>query len=111
MPEVYRPLMRLPSIRATRCVVCSKTWPLNQHHIAWRSWGELYEGGRRVEKPTVTLCGSGNASGCHGLAHQRMLHFRNNGGACEFLRTEVPTRYERALEADGWRPVRDWSEL
>ena len=73
--------------------------------------------GREVAKPTVRLCGSGNASGCHGLAHAGMLHFRwasaehtdrrtGNvlvGGHWEYLTTEEPTKYQMALAMGGWR--------
>lgn len=51
------------------------------------------------------LCGSGNASGCHGKAHANMLHFRNRGGRLEYLETDAPTKYEEALEMGGWREV------
>ncbi|MFR9169859.1 MAG: hypothetical protein ACLVKI_14535 [Gordonibacter urolithinfaciens] len=70
-----------------------------------------------MAKPTVRLCGSGNASGCHGLAHAGMLHFRwaaaehtdrltGNvlmGGHWEYLLTDEPTKYQAALAMGGWR--------
>lgn len=66
-------------------------------------------GGKVVEKPTVTLCGFGSnlcAEGyCHGRAHHRMLHFRNNGGVMEFAEFEEPTDYLTALREGEWRPV------
>lgn len=58
-----------------RCMVCGRP-ANNHHHIVPRSAGERSVDGRRLSKPTVLLCGSGNASGCHGLAHQHRLHFR-----------------------------------
>jgi hypothetical protein len=109
LDEIYWPLMHLPPetvevIENSRfCIVCGATWPLNRHHIVFRSAGELYEDGKKVPKPCITLCGSGNASGCHGLAHSRMLHFRNNGGMLECLMTPEPTRYHVALDMPGWR--------
>ena len=77
------------------------------------------------------LCGSGNASGCHGKAHQGRLHFRyvkqpwhegwkplrpqtfgyydgepSRGGHWEYLETKEPCKYQEALKIDGWKPLR-----
>lgn len=106
MDPILWPLMEGPSIKTDHCMICGRTWPLNQHHVVRRSAGQLWRGGKRLPKPTVTLCGSGNASGCHGLAHQNRLHFRVAGGWWEYLITDEPTGYADALGADGWRPVR-----
>ena len=83
LDPLYRPLMRSPSVRLSHCAICGRPAPLNQHHMVFRSAGELYRGGRKVPKPTLTLCGLGNnlrdANGryyCHGLAHHRMLQDR-----------------------------------
>lgn len=113
LPNIYRNLMDAPSIRSNRCAICGRAWPLNQHHIVWRSWGRLYdESGREVSKPTITLCGLGNvqrdADGrwyCHGRAHERMLHFKYEGGILWYLETYRPTSYLHALNMDGWREV------
>ena len=107
LAPIYWPLMSVPSVdTGGRCAVCGRYGPTEKHHIVWRSWGELYGQGRKLEKPTITLCGWGNTSGCHGLAHQRMLHFRvGESGRLEYLRTNSPVRYERALRMDGWREV------
>lgn len=70
------PLMEGPSVDAGRCVVCGAAWPLNRHHVVRRGAGRLWRDGREVPKPTLTLCGMGNASGCHALAHANRLHFR-----------------------------------
>lgn len=110
MPQLWRPLMDAPSVELDRCAVCGRAWPLNRHHVVPRSKGELWRDGRKVPKPTVTLCGSGNASGCHGLAHSGRLHFRCGGGALQFLLCPRPMRYEEALSvADGWRDA-GWFE-
>ena len=110
MPQLWRPLMDAPSVELDRCAVCGRAWPLNRHHVVPRSKGELWRDGRKVPKPTVTLCGSGNASGCHGLAHSGRLHFRCGGGALQFLLCPRPMRYEEALRvADGWRDA-GWFE-
>ncbi|WP_314785064.1 hypothetical protein [Olsenella uli] len=105
LPELLWPLMDGMSLTLDRCAVCGKPWPLNQHHVVRRGAGRLYRGGVEVSKPTVTLCGSGNASGCHGLAHANRLHFRW-AGRWEYLLCDEPTRYQEALEMDGWRAIR-----
>lgn len=106
MADMWRPLMDAPSIETRWCAVCGRTWPLNRHHMVARSAGKLYRDGAEVPKPTIVLCGSGNASGCHGLAHQHRLHFRWNGERVEYLLTSEPVGYLEALDMDGWRPVR-----
>ena len=129
LPEIYRPLMKAPSVTAPHCVVCGATDGLNQHHVVWRSWGNLFDQwGRKAKKPTVTLCGAGNASGCHKKAHDRKLHFRyvehdfmpprgsvnmngsvmvmgTKGGHLEFLETDT-TDYATALEERGWQHIK-----
>lgn len=120
MAPIWWPLMECPSIETPYCAVCGKTWPLNRHHLVKRSAGQLVRGGVVLPKPTIVLCGSGNTSGCHGLAHQGRLHFRwvesdagsegwylthIRGGHLEYLLTEEPEKYADALKMDGWRPV------
>lgn len=124
LPEILRPLMMGVSVETPHCAICGRTWPLQRHHIVRRSAGKLYRGGVELPKPTVMLCGSGNASGCHGLAHQNRLHFRwvrpreafnrptpQGSGHWEYLITDEPMRYQRALEMDGWRPLPDFDAL
>lgn len=113
-PELW-PLMKAPSVETPCCAVCGRPAPLERHHVVFRSEGELWRDGRRVPKPTVTLCGFGNVLAspdgrpyCHGLAHHRMLHFRWTGERLEYLRTDSPTKYCRALQMDGWRGLRQW---
>ena len=115
LARMYWPLMELESVEAERCAVCGRAYPLERHHIVKRSAGVLSgPDGRPLPKPTVTLCGFGNnlmdADGrvyCHGAAHHGMLHFRNNGGRMEYLRTD-PMPYLAALGIeDGWEEV--WS--
>lgn len=133
LPEIYRPLMEAPTMMAGRCYICGRHEPLNQHHIVWRSWGNMYRDGLELRKPTITLCGFGNnlrdGNGryyCHGLAHHRMLHFRwvpsnkpptlrrpfnlHGAGRLEYLITEEPTDYQDALEMDGWDEIKLVSE-
>lgn len=123
LDRVYQPLMQAPTIRLDRCAICGRTWPLNQHHLVWRSWGNLYRDGVLVKKPTITLCGDGNnlygldANGnrvkwCHGKAHHRYIHFRwaphpeyANAGHLEYIELDEPTKYQDAVAMDGWRPL------
>lgn len=121
LPEYLKPLMMGYSIDTPYCAVCGKAYPLNRHHIVKRSAGKMYKDGVEIPKPTIMLCGSGNTSGCHGLAHQNRLHFRwveedtsagdwygthVKGGHWEYLITDEPTKYLKALEMDGWKPIR-----
>lgn len=114
--ELDKPMMGKPSVKAEHCLVCGRTWPLEQHHVVFRSAGEWVRNGREVQKPTVTLCGFGNnlkdANGrylCHGLAHHRRLHFRwvegdyFAEGHWEYLITKHPTKYQTALSMPGWK--------
>ena len=129
LPEMYRPMMGKPSVRTARCAVCGRPFPLEQHHIVRRGAGKLFEGGREVPKPTVTLCGFGSnlmdADGrefCHGLAHHNRLHFRwaesappspdgrdaeclgeAGMGHWEFILLDEPAPYLEALGREGWR--------
>lgn len=112
LDEMYWPLMELGSVDGGCCAVCGRARPTELHHFVWRSWGQLYRGGRRVEKPVVRLCGFGSnlkdADGrcyCHGRAHHRMLHFRNGGGVLEFAEFDAPTDYLTALAEGEWTPV------
>lgn len=112
LDPMYWPLMELPSVNPPFCAVCGRSRPTELHHFVWRSWGQFYRDGKRMEKPIVRLCGFGSnledADGvpyCHGRAHHRMLHFRNNGGVMEFAEFAEPTDYLTALRDGEWRPV------
>lgn len=138
LPEMLWPLMESPTHKADHCFICGRTAPLEQHHIVRRGAGELIKDGRKLRKPTITLCGFGNnlrdADGrfyCHGLAHHGMLHFRvaeversNRAGKpkkryrggdtfaltdkvkkLQFLVTSEPTKYQDALQMEGWQNV------
>ena len=111
MPEIYRPLMQCPTIRLGRCAVCGRTYPLEQHHLVWRSQGKLFKEGKELPKPTITLCGFGNnlydadkRPYCHGRVHSHMLHFKWDDGLYA-LETAEPVEYVKALGMDGWNPV------
>ena len=96
MNELQKPLFAAPSIESESCPFCGKP-ATNRHHIVPRS-----QGGSKGA--TVTVCGMGNASGCHGLIHAHRLHLRFIEGRWEYLRTE-PMKYEKALEMEGWLPL------
>lgn len=129
LPEILRPLMLAPSITTPVCAICGRPAPLNQHHVVRRGAGKLYRMGYEVPKPTITLCGFGNALTdadgryyCHGLAHHQMLHFRwvparvadefreevppFGAGHLEYCRTKEPTEYAEVLRRRRkWRKV------
>jgi hypothetical protein len=119
LPELLQPLMKGCSLRLDHCAICGRTYPLNQHHIVRRGAGKMFREGHELKKPTITLCGNGNTSGCHGLAHQNRLHFRwvqaetgvdfrktaFGSGHWEYLITDKPTKYQDALEMEGWMRV------
>lgn len=96
--ETNRHLLCKPSLTRAWCVVCGKK-ATNQHHVIVKGMG----GSRYAAQiPTVSLCGMGNASGCHGLAHSGKLHFDYRDGWV-YLLTE-PCTYQEALGKEGWRP-------
>ena len=97
-----RPLLGKPSIYAPYCVVCGRP-ATNQHHVIIKGMGGMDKATER-RVPTLTLCGMGNTSGCHGLAHQMRLHFRYRKG-WECIITAEPCDYQTALESDGWRRI------
>ena len=112
LPLIYHDLMKSPSVILDHCAICGRPTPLNNHHMVFRSAGELIKDGKKLEKPLITLCGFGNnlkdADGryyCHGLAHHRMLHFRHTT-QLEYLLTDEPCRYDEALSMPGWKAVR-----
>ena len=119
MAPMWWPLMDGVTIRSDRCAVCGRS-PVQMHHVVKRSAGKLYRNGIEVPKPLIPLCGLGNSSGCHGLAHQGRLHFRwvesdagsegwylthVQGGHWEYLLTDAPVKYLDALKMDGWRAM------
>ena len=95
MNELERALYSAPSIHTPYCVFCGRP-ATNDHHVVFRS-----QGGK--DGATISVCGMGNACGCHGLLHQRKLHVRFIDGNWEYLRTPEPTKYQNALEMKGWR--------
>ena len=96
-------------MKGQHCMVCKRRGILNNHHAVPRSAGELYQRGVKQKKPLITLCGSGNTSGCHGKAHQGLLHFDFRDGMWWFLMLDEPVDRLTALDMDGWEPI-DYSE-
>ena len=96
MNLLEKALMDKPSIEQQYCPFCGRP-ATNRHHIVARSQGG-------TDGPTVTVCGMGNASGCHGLFHSHRLHLRYTD-RWEYLRTKEPTKYQTALNMEGWRPL------
>ena len=117
LDEIYWPLMDAPTVKLECCAICGRVFPTNEHHIVWRSWGQLIgPNGKPRRKPTVTLCGMGNnlygtapdgtrVMWCHGKAHHRYIHFRNDRGQLEYIELPEPTKYQEALALDGWRSL------
>ena len=96
MNELEKALFYAPSLVSDTCVICGKP-ATNQHHVVFRSQGGS-------DGATVSVCGFGNASGCHGKLHHRTLHLRYTD-RWQFLETDKPTKYQTALSMDGWRDV------
>lgn len=89
--------MNRPSIKSDYCVFCGR--PKNsEHHVVPRS-----QGGSKGA--TLSVCGFGNESGCHGLLHSHNLHvnFDEDLNSWIYLYTPVPTKYEKALQMSGWK--------
>ena len=89
-------LMEAPSIIDSFCVFCGKP-ATNNHHVVPRSRGGTHG-------PVLSVCGMGNASGCHGKLHAHTLHVRYRDG-WEYLETKESMKYQDALEQEGWKPL------
>lgn len=77
MTHDERDLLGLPSHDSVRCLACGG-WANNHHHVIPKRMGGRNKAIERLI-PTVSLCGFGNASGCHGLAHAGKLRFWYDG--------------------------------
>lgn len=99
MNDLRAELLGKPSMIRRHCVVCGLP-ATNKHHVIPKGMG-----GTRLEPriPKLSLCGMGNASGCHGMAHSGRLHFKWDGTRWMF-RTTDGCSYQEALELDGWLP-------
>lgn len=94
--DLTAPMLGRPSLHSPYCVVCGAP-ATNQHHVIIKGMG-----GSKRQIPTVSLCGLGNTSGCHRLAHAMRLHFRYTD-TWEYIILPKPTNYADALECEGWR--------
>lgn len=102
LPLMWHRLMDAPDMTGMHCMVCKRFGILNNHHAVPRSAGELFDCGRKRKKPLITLCGSGNTSGCHGKAHHGLLHFDFRDGDWFYLEVPEPVDRLTALDMDGW---------
>lgn len=101
MNELEKALYNAPSIDTAWCPFCG--FPAqNKHHIVPRSRGGTHGA-------TVNVCGMGNASGCHGLLHAHKLHMKYENGTWYYLRTSEPTKYQTALQMEGWKELGNWN--
>lgn len=96
-------LLGKPSIETELCPFCGRL-ATNRHHIVPKGMG-----GTKSERdiPTVTVCGMGNAGGCHGRLHSRDIEMDWDDEARWWV-----YRRPHAMDAS-WRPVpRDgfWGE-
>lgn len=94
-------ILDAPSITGSRCCVCGRPAD-NNHHVIAKGMG-----GSKLEKriPTVILCGMGNTSGCHGLAHSGRLFFDYRNGRWMCLESDRPMKLQDAINSEGWRPI------
>lgn len=104
MNERQRRLMGKPSIESVLCPFCGRV-ATNRHHIVPRSAGG-------AKGPTVNVDGMGNASGCHKLLHDHVLHidYDDDADCWVYLRTDEPMKDEKADMLGGWRPVGSWDD-
>lgn len=86
--EWERGLLGKPSVCVDECAVCGRK-ATNHHHVIIKGMGGTSPEIER-EIPTITLCGMGNASGCHGLAHKHKLHFGFDSRGWVYLYTKEP---------------------
>lgn len=94
-----------PSIETELCPFCGRM-ATNRHHIIPKGLG-----GSKREKdiPTVTVCGMGNASGCHGKLHGnggRIYLDWNDDGFWEWCNAPG-MRYEQARATCEWHRVKE----
>lgn len=108
-----RGLLDRPSVDSGRCAVCGMAAGDRHHVIPKRMGGRSRELERRI--PTVLLCGWGNTGGCHGLAHDHVLHFGwddARGGWVHWISPRPMGDFE-AWEghSDEYRPLPGWEEM
>ena len=101
MNEYQKDLMNAPSVKSPFCVICGRP-KQSEHHVVPRSAGG-------AKGPTISVCGFGNESGCHGKLHNHTLHVSYSTIlGWERLFTDEPMKYEEAIQMYGWEPIRLW---
>lgn len=100
MNKLFEKLIDKPSLKSDWCVFCGRPKG-SDHHVVPRSQGG-------TNGATMSVCGFGNESGCHGLLHSHKLNVRwsDEKDCWEYLYTQEPTKYQNALELEGWKPIR-----
>ncbi len=92
--ELTASLLLLESRHSTNCIVCGSK-AQHKHHLIQKGIGG--KGKKVPEGATVSLCFR-----CHEATHAHRLHFRNNDGVLQALRTEEPMKYIDVLDMEGW---------
>lgn len=103
MNERQARLMDAPSWETLLCPFCGKRFQ-SRHHIVYRS-----QGGETG--PTITVCGTDNVSGCHGLIHQGFLHLDYRDGHWVFIKTKAACNDEKADQLRQWTRLANWDEI
>lgn len=87
-----------PSIKSRYCPFCGRM-ATNEHHIIQKGMGGTK---REKEIPTVTVCGWGNTSGCHGKIHEHLIEidWDDETGWWRY-------RYTTGTDTE-WKAVRTW---
>ena len=70
-------LMGMPHILTDTCFICGRQ-TTNKHHLTEKGLGNkfLTLHGHKLESALISVCGSGNASGCHGKFHAHKIKVR-----------------------------------
>ena len=114
MRSAYRMnLLDKPSVTDTPyCVVCGKP-ATNAHHVIPKGMGGVSKE-MEARIPKLKLCGNGNLNGCHGLAHQGLLHinWEDGMGGWVFRRSSEPMGDEESWRQfwSDYLPVQGWDE-
>lgn len=65
-------LLGMPHMLDDYCQICGR-WATNRHHIIPKGMGGgskiTHFQGKKLYSPLISVCGSGNQSGCHGGFH------------------------------------------
>lgn len=96
-------LLGKPSIDSDVCAVCGGR-ASNRHHVVIKGMGGLP---KLIESriPLIPLCGNGNTSGCHKLAHDYAIEFRydDREGLWEWRKTKHGGRWHVCCGQQRWK--------